>query len=455
MAPRVAELKSEAVSTMAKPWEHPFTVAVVVATMAGVGAVVLRMLHGWRRGQVFEYGSTDILSMTKAAAKAFHGVDKKGSQGASRKRHKMLIPQEKTSLIPEVLEDLEEWGGTTAPDSVAPEQELDVRAKALAAVGAPPFKRFLKDRGAGELLRGRCEVLQLNTGLYCNQACTHCHVESSPLRSEMMSDEVVERCLYLLKNSPHVKVLDLTGGAPELQSGFRRLVEGAAAIRDSERPELRILDRCNLTVLLEPGQEELPAFLRKNRVDIVASLPSYDADQTDRQRGRRVFERSIQGLQLLNDQGYGKDPELPLDLIFNPPGAFLPPKQEPLEIKYRQEMGNKHGIDFSNLITLANMPVKRFFDFLNKQGTLEGYMDLLVRNFNVETVPNLMCVNTVSVRYDGRMYDCDFNQQLDMTIGKPILTVFNIDTLDDKRLREAAIVTAAHCFGCTAAQGSS
>merc|ERR1719386_679070 len=158
--------------------------------------------------------------MTKAAAKAFHGVDKNGSQAAARKRHLSLIPKEKTSLIPEVLEDLEEWGGTTAPDSVAPEQELDVRAKALAAVGAPPFKRFLKDKGAGELVRGRCEVLQLNTGLYCNQACTHCHVESSPLRSEMMTDEVVERCLYLLKNSPNVKVLDLTGGAPEMQSGF-------------------------------------------------------------------------------------------------------------------------------------------------------------------------------------------------------------------------------------------
>lgn len=155
---------------------------------------------------------------------------------------------------------------------------------------------------------------------------------------------------------------------------------------------------------------------------------------------------------MLNAQGYGKD--LTMDLIFNPPGPFLPPEQEVLEKKYRHEMGDKHGIDFSNLITLANMPVKRFFDFLRKQGTLEGYMDLLVRNFNPETVPNLMCTNTVNVRYDGRIYDCDFNQQLDMTIGRTPLTVFSIDSLDDESLHKAPISTAAHCYGCTATQGS-
>lgn len=268
----------------------------------------------------------------------------------------------------------------------------------------------------------------------------------------MMADDVVDRCLHLLRTSPNVKVLDLTGGAPELNSGFRRLVEGAAELRARERPDLRIIDRCNLTVLLEPGQEELPSFLRQNRVDIVASLPSYDASQTDKQRGRRVFERSVEALRMLNDEGYGKD--LTLDLMFNPPGAFLPPKQEPLEEKYRREMSEKHNVTFSSLIALANMPVKRFFDHLRKQGTLEGYMDLLVRNFNAETVPGLMCTNTVNVRYDGRIYDCDFNQQLDMTLGRPPLTVFDIDSLDDERLRSAPIKTAAHCFGCTATQGS-
>lgn len=428
----------------------PLKIAVLAATAAGLGAVVLRFFRGWvtQSGDKFEYGSTDLTSMTKEAAKAMHGVVNRKGKGKTT---------QKTSLIPEVIQDLEEAGGTTAPDAVSPTEELDTRAKALAAVGAPPFRRFLKERGAPELVRERCEVFQLNVGLFCNQACTHCHVESSPLRKEMMSDDVIERCLYLLEHSPHVKVFDLTGGAPELNNGFKRLVEGAAAIRDNGRPDLRILDRCNLTVLLEPGQDELCAFLRKNKVVIVASLPSYDATQTDRQRGRKVFERSMEGLRMLNAVGYGKDDaDLSMDLMFNPPGAFLPPEQEALEKKYRTEMSS-HGVTFSNLIALANMPVKRFFDFLHKQGTLEGYMDLLVRNFNLASVDNLMCKNTVSVRWDGRVYDCDFNQQLDMTIGKhsdPI-TIFNLECLDDESLRQASIRTSAHCFGCTASQGSS
>jgi len=185
----------------------------------------------------------------------------------------------------------------------------------------------------------------------------------------------------------------------------------------------------------------------------VASLPSYDEDQTDRQRGRKVFQRSIEGLQMLNAVGYGKD--LSLDLIFNPPGPFLPPKQEDLEPKYRKEMA-KHGVVFSNLISLCNMPVKRYFDYLRKQGTLQGYMEMLVRNFNAETVPALMCLNTVSVSWTGRVYDCDFNQQLDMTLGRQSdpLTVFNLESLDDAILQKEAIRTAAHCYGCTAASGS-
>jgi len=277
-----------------------------------------------------------------------------------------------------------------------------------------------------------------------------------------MSAEVVERCLYLLRESPSVEVLDITGGAPELNAGFRRLVEGAAALRDrGARPGLRIIDRCNLTVLLEPGQESLADFLAQQGVDIIASLPSYDAAQTDRQRGRRVFERSIQGLRALNAHGYGAGgPSAPpgrrLDLVFNPPGPFLPPRQELLDKKYRQELGEHMGVEFNSLITIANMPVKRFFDFLRKKGTLEGYMDLLVRNFNPETVPKVMCIDHVNVGWDGRVYDCDFNQQLEMGLGRGgSLDVFGIESLDDARLRKAPIKTAAHCFGCTAAQGSS
>jgi radical SAM/Cys-rich protein len=420
----------------------------MAATTMGITFVVLKSLGlRFSADSKFEYSSLDIAAMTKEATKdavqKLYGVRQQSRRPQSRKE----------SLIPEVLQDLEETGGNTAPDAVAPQEELDVRAKALTAVGAPPFRRFLKDRGAADLSRSTCEVFQLNIGLYCNQACTHCHVESSPLRNEMMSEEVVERCLYLLEHSPDVKVLDLTGGAPEMNKGFRRLVEGAAELRKKQGRNLKIIDRCNLTVLSEPGYDDLPGFLRKHNVDIVASLPSYDPGQTDRQRGRKVFERSIEGLRMLNAEGYGKT--LRLDLIFNPPGPFLPPKQEALEERYRKEMGEKHGIAFDSLITLANMPVKRFFDHLRKQGTLEGYMDLLVRNFNPDTVPQLMCTNTLSVSWEGKLYDCDFNQQLDMKLGRPTLTVFNVESLNDEKLQRAPIATSAHCFGCTATQGSS
>jgi len=273
-----------------------------------------------------------------------------------------------------------------------------------------------------------------------------------------MSAQTIERCIELLRKSRHVTLLDITGGAPELSTGFRRLVEAAAQIRDEDnRPDLRIIDRCNLTVLLEPGQEDLSGFLAKNGVDIVASLPSYDASQTDRQRGKQVFERSIEGLQILNAHGYGSSgPTLKLDLVFNPPGAFLPPRQEPLEAKYKEMLMKDHGIEFNNLATIANMPVKRFFDHLSRQKTLDGYMDLLVRNFNSETVPHLMCVNHVNVKWDGTIYDCDFNQQLELRLGSSSesLTLFNIADLDDAVLKKAPIRTAAHCYGCTAAQGS-
>jgi len=421
----------------------------VPCAVAGIGLLAaLGLLYSKRRRNAFEFGSLDLRTMHRKSERELHGVSKRGEDNAK---------VEFTSLIPEVLQDLEEAGGTTAPDAMSAKDELDYRAKALASVGAPPFKQFLKQKGAGELLRSDCKVLQLNIGLYCNQACTHCHVESSPLRTEMSSDDVINRIIYLLRSSPGVTMLDITGGAPEMNNGFRRLVEGAAALRDSgERPKLRILDRCNLTVLLEPGQEDLPEFLKKHRVDVVASLPSYDADQTDKQRGRKVFERSVQGLKMLNDLGYGKPGSgLRMDLVFNPPGAFLPPKQAPLQAKYKKELMQEHSIEFNHLLTIANMPVKRFFDHLRKTGTLEGYMDLLVRNFNPETVPLVMCRDTVNVEYTGKMFDCDFNQQLDLGIGGGKgLTIFDIETLHDEKLRKAAIATRAHCFGCTAAQGS-
>jgi len=421
--------------------------ALVAVAAGGLAAPAIFRELQRRRRKDFEYGPVDLSQMTPLAAK------KVRTDALSGK----LQPQ-RTSLIPDALQDLEESGGNLAADAMAPKEEVDRRAEALAAVGAPPFRRFLKEHASiQEFARGKCRTLQLNIGLYCNQACTHCHVESSPLRTEQMSDEVVQRCLKLLRSSASVEVLDITGGAPELNQGFRTLVEGAAQLRDSgARPGLRIIDRCNLTVLLEPGQEGLADFLARHRVDVVASLPSYDAAQTDRQRGRKVFERSIEAIRILNACGYGQEGAaahegLRLDLVFNPPGPFLPPRQELLETKYRQQLSDEHGVRFNQLITITNMPVKRFFDFLRKKSMLEGYMDLLVRNFNAETVPGLMCVNHVSVGWDGRLYDCDFNQQLELTLGRPVLTVFDLDSLDDERLAKAPIATAAQGSSCRGA----
>jgi len=417
----------------------------VIACLAAGTLITAVPVARWylrrRKNAAFEFGPVELSQMTLKAAKELH---QKGQD----------VPLKRTSLVPDALLDLEEQAEEMA-FSLAPDAEVDVRAKALQAVGAPPFKRFLRERRVPELVRGRCQVLQLNIGLYCNQACNHCHVESSPLRKEMMSEEVVERCLFLLKASPSVKVLDITGGAPELNRGFRRLVQGAAELRETGvRPDLRIIDRCNLTVLLEPGQESLPNFLKDCGVDIIASLPSYEPDQTDRQRGRKVFERSIQGLRILNKQGYGSGQGRRLDLVFNPPGPFLPPKQQQLEAKYKTELESSYGVKFDGLLTIANMPIKRYFDYLRKKGALEGYMDLLVRNFNEDTVMDLMCTNTINVGWDGKMYDCDFNQQLELGLGGG-LSVFDVDSLDDPKLKKAAILTAAHCYGCTAAQGSS
>mmetsp|Transcript_53188 Transcript_53188/g.149298 ORF Transcript_53188/g.149298 Transcript_53188/m.149298 type:complete len:465 (+) Transcript_53188:119-1513(+) len=422
--------------------------ALGAAALAAAAAPVLyRSAKDWWKQRKYEYGPVDITLMTAKAAQEACGKD---------------ATSERTSLIPDALLDLEE-SSEILQEAMKPSDECDQRAQALTRLGAPPFRKFIKERGnITDFERGPCKVLQLNVGLYCNQACNHCHVESSPLRKEMMSEEVVERCLHLLRSSPSVNALDITGGAPELNKGFKRLIEGAAEIRDiGVRPNLRIIDRCNLTVLLEPGQEGLAEFLAKHKVDIIASLPSYEAEATDKQRGRKVFQRSIDGLRILNQHGYGAGGPCAkhgrrLDLVFNPPGPFLPPQQACLDKKYRSELCTKMEVQFNQLITIANMPIKRFFDFLRKKGTLEGYMDLLVRNFNPCTVKKVMCIDHVNVGWDGRIFDCDFNQQLELGLGQDgKMDVFTIESLDDPRLRQSPIRTAAHCFGCTAAQGSS
>lgn len=354
------------------------------------------------------------------------------------------------------------------------------RRRALDELGVPDFKEFITQQSmkdpksscmskselnAHHFARQPSTVLQLNIGLYCNQACAHCHVESSPRRKEMMTIETADRCLYLLKNSPEVKTLDITGGAPELNPAFRHLVSSARALR----PDLDIIDRCNLTVVHEPGQSDLVSFLAANKVRVVASLPCYSAANVNTQRGAGVFDRSISALLKLNEAGYGKAdrPDLKLDLVYNPLGAFLPPPQVKLEDKYRKELAEQFGISFTQLYTITNMPVKRFADFLHRRGELQQYMDLLVRNFNLSTTPGLMCKNTVSVGWDGKLYDCDFNQQLGLVVGQKAgamtvqdlvedsksKTIFHIERLG--QLKEEEIVFENHCFGCTAGMGSS
>lgn len=278
-------------------------------------------------------------------------------------------------------------------------EERIQRGRALDSLGIPEFGTFLAETMENNdwVRRRTPQILQLNIGLYCNQACGHCHVESSPLRQEMMTAETASQCLKLLTNTPSITTLDITGGAPELNDNFRFLVAMARQLR----PDIEIIDRCNLTVLQEPGQEDLVQFLKENRVSIIASLPCYSADNVNKQRGNGVFERSISALLALNEAGYGT--ELPLHLVYNPLGAFLPPPQADLEDKYKDVLSDNFGILFNSLFTMTNMPIKRFADFLHRRDELKDYMELLVRNFNPDATKSLMCLNTVSVGFNGKV----------------------------------------------------
>ncbi len=310
----------------------------------------------------------------------------------------------------------------------------------------PAFDIALQRNGLPVLTRAEITTLQINVGKVCNQACRHCHVEAGPKRTESMSAETAERVLYLLKRSAGVNTVDITGGAPELNPNFRRLVA------QSRRQGRHVIDRCNLTILFEPGFEDLPNFLARNRVEITASLPCYTRENVDAQRGRGVFDKSIEALRLLNQLGYGADPALPLNLVYNPLGASLPPPQEALEADYKRHLYEEFGIVFHRLFTLTNMPIKRFDDYLAHTGQQESYLKLLYRRFNPDTVEHLMCRSLVSIGWDGQIYDCDFNQMLEIPAwnGVSIWDIESFDTLVQKR-----IATAYHCFGCTAGAGSS
>jgi radical SAM/Cys-rich protein len=310
----------------------------------------------------------------------------------------------------------------------------------------PRFESILQQNGFPILRKHQITTVQVNVGKICNQACQHCHVEAGPKRTESMSLATAERVVLLLQSSRSVNTVDITGGAPELNLHFRRLVSASRA------QGLHVIDRCNLTILLEPGFEGLPVFLACNRVEVTASLPCYTRDNVDAQRGRGVFDKSIEALKLLNELGYGVDPALALNLVYNPLGASLPPPQDALEADYKRHLQEDFGIRFNRLFTIANMPIRRFDDFLTRTGQKQTYMELLFDKFNPGTLEQLMCRSLISVGWDGQLYDCDFNQMLDMPVLNPC-TVWDIESFDAAAFR--AIATAGHCFGCTAGAGSS
>jgi len=290
------------------------------------------------------------------------------------------------------------------------------------------------------------ETLQVNLGLKCNQRCHHCHLESSPDRREMMEWPVMELILDAVESSG-CRFADLTGGAPELNPHFRRFVVSLG------EKGCHVKVRTNLTVLLEEGMEDLPEFFRRHAVELIGSLPCYTGENVCAQRGEGVYERSIEAIRRLNSVGYGLDPSLPLSLVYNPGGAFLPSEQSSLERDYRRELDERFGIVFTHLLTITNMPLGRFGKSLASQGQLDLYMRLLKESFNPATVPGLMCRRQISVAWDGSLYDCDFNLALALRVnhGAPD----DIRRFTPDALRARRVVTGEHCFGCTAGAGSS
>ena len=299
-----------------------------------------------------------------------------------------------------------------------------------------------------ELRRTKTEILQINVGKLCNLTCVHCHVNAGPKRKEIMTRKTIDRIIDWLAKT-EIPTVDFTGGAPEMIPDFRYFVDRAKELQ----PSRHVIDRCNLTILLEPGYEDLAHFLAKHSVEIIASMPCYSPENVNAQRGEGVFEGSIAGLQLLNSLGYGIKPELSLHLVYNPVGAFLPGPQAELEADYKRELKGHFGIVFNKLYTITNLPIGRFASYLRHNGKLGEYMDLLISAFNPATIEGLMCRNTISVGWRGEVYDCDFNQQLGMQWenGAPLF----LWDVDPDKMDNRQIMTGEHCFGCGAGAGSS
>jgi radical SAM/Cys-rich protein len=313
----------------------------------------------------------------------------------------------------------------------------------------PLFKDKLQAAGLYPLRPTGVEIFQVNIGKMCNQTCRHCHVDAGPDRKEIMTRETMQLCLDVLAANPSFTTVDITGGAPELNPDFRWFVE------EIKKLNRHIVVRCNLTIILANKRfHDLPQFFKEHGVEVVSSLPFYTQDRTDRQRGNGVFEDSVKALQMLNAAGYGLEGSgLILNLVYNPAGAFLPPSQTALEKEYKAELLKRHNIFFNNLYVITNMPISRYLDYLLVSGNYEKYMDKLVNAFNAAAAKSVMCRNTISISWDGYLYDCDFNQMLDLKVS--CHQSQHLSDFDAATVNQRSIVLNQHCYGCTAGAGSS
>ncbi|UYZ64392.1 arsenosugar biosynthesis radical SAM (seleno)protein ArsS [Hymenobacter weizhouensis] len=311
-----------------------------------------------------------------------------------------------------------------------------------------PFAQRLRESGLLPLRPTTLQTMQLNVGKMCNQTCRHCHVDAGPDRTEIMTRQTMQLCLDALARTD-IEVVDLTGGAPEMNPDFRWLVEQISALGR------QIIVRCNLTIIVaNPKYHDLPEFFARHGVRVVSSLPHFSAARTDAQRGEGVFERSIRALRMLNAVGYGVEGSgRMLDLVYNPSGAFMPGSQAALERDFKQRLAREHGIVFNSLLTITNLPISRFLEYLLESGNYESYMQKLVDAYNPVAAANVMCRSTLSIGWDGQLYDCDFNQQLDLPVAAPAPQ--HIRDFSEAALSARAIVIGQHCYGCTAGAGSS
>ncbi len=313
-----------------------------------------------------------------------------------------------------------------------------------------PFQQKLEGIGLYPLQPTSLEIFQINMGKMCNQVCRHCHVDAGPDRKEIMTRETMQQCLEVLQHSTSFTTVDLTGGAPEMNPDFRWFVEAIKKVN----PRVKIIVRCNLTIIrANKKYHDLPDFFKANSIEVVSSLPFYTKDRTDRQRGDGVFDDSILALQMLNAAGYGiENSGLALNLVYNPAGAFLPPAQPGLEKEFKERLKKDFNISFNNLFAITNLPISRYLDYLLQTGNYEKYMEKLASGFNPAAAANVMCRNTISIGWDGYIYDCDFNQMLELKVdcSSKHITLFNARTLQNR-----SIVVNQHCYGCTAGAGSS